>query len=195
MSMKLKTKLGLGLSFLFIVILTFGTLSIYYINRLANDSKSVVRNNIESLFYSNNMLKALEDIPIRKEAAGNFETNLKKQESNITETGEKEATQEVRKNLSELFKNPADSTNYIQIPQSIQLINELNQEAIVRKNAVAKNTAEDATLWLTIIFAVLGIIAFTFVVNFPSVISTPISVLKEGIREIANKNYDKRICL
>ena len=141
------------------------------------------------------MLKALEDIPIRKEAAGNFETNLKKQESNITETGEKEATQEAGKNLSELFKNPADSANYIQIPQSIKLINELNQEAIVRKNAVAKNTAEDATLWLTIIFAVLGIIAFTFVVNFPSVISTPISVLKEGIREIANKSYDKRIYL
>ncbi|MBC7536771.1 MAG: HAMP domain-containing protein [Ferruginibacter sp.] len=193
--MKLKTKLGLGLSFLFIVILTFGTLSIYYINRLSSDSKSVVRNNIESLVYSNNMLKALEDIPIRKDATGNFETNLKKQESNITETGEKEATQEVRKNLGELLKNPADSANYTQIRQSIQLINDLNQEAIVRKNAVAKNTAEDATLWLTIIFAVLGIIAFTFVVNFPSVISTPIRVLNEGIREIANKNYDKRIYL
>ena len=38
MSMKLKTQPGLGLSFLFIVILTFGTLSIYYIDRLANDS-------------------------------------------------------------------------------------------------------------------------------------------------------------
>ena len=67
MAMKLKTKLSFGLSFLFIVILSFGILAIYYINRLGNDSKMVLKNNHESLVYSNNMLKALEDIPLKKE--------------------------------------------------------------------------------------------------------------------------------
>ena len=191
--MKLKTKLLLGLSFLFVVIVIFGSISLYYINRLSNDSKLVLRNNHESLVYCNNMLKALENIPVKKEAETTLENNLKKQEANITEDGEKEATQELRKNFQELLANPMDSSNYPQIRQSIHVINDLNQAAILRKNAVVENTAKDANLWLTIIFVVLGIIAFTFVINFPSVISTPIRALNEGISAIAGKNYHKRI--
>ncbi len=193
--MKLKTKLGLGLTFLFVVIITFGVLSVFYINRLSTDSKSVLKNNLESLVYSNNMLKQLEDIPLRKEAATEFEKNLKKQEANITEPGEKEATQEIRKNLSVLLNNTGDSTTYSLIRQSVQTVNDLNQQAIIRKNERAKKTAENAILWLSIIFAVLGLITFTFVINFPSVISTPVRALNDGIREIASKNYSKRIYL
>ncbi|MEP6711316.1 MAG: ATP-binding protein [Ferruginibacter sp.] len=193
--MKLKTKLSFGLSFLFIVILTFGILSIFYINRLSRDAKLVLKNNHASLVYGNNMLKILEDIPANEKEIPDFEMNLRKQEANITEAGEKEATVELRKNFNELIANPADSSNYRQIRQSIQLINALNQQAILRKNDVVKKTAEDGTLWLTIIFVVLGIITFSFVVNFPAVISTPIKALNEGIREIANKNYKKRVHL
>jgi PAS domain S-box-containing protein len=193
--MKLKTKLVLGLSFLFIVILAFGILSIFYINRFSNDSKSVLHNNLESLLYSNNMLKALEDIPVKKDAINLFETNLKKQEANITEPGEKEATQELRKNLGELLSNPQDSSNYIQLRQSLQNINDLNQQAITRKNEVAKETAANAIFWLTIVFVIAGLVSFTFVVNFPAVISAPILALNEGISEIAGKNYSKRIYL
>ena len=185
--MKLKTKLVLGLSFLFVVILAFGILSIYSINRFSNDSKSVLHNNLESLLYCNNMLKALEDIPLKKDAVDLFETNLKKQETNITELGEKEATQELRKNMGELLINPQDSSSYIQLRQSLQNINDLNQQAIIRKNEVAKETAANAIFWLTIIFVIAGLISFTFVVNFPAVISTPIRALNEGIREIAVK--------
>jgi PAS domain S-box-containing protein len=193
--MKLKTKLVLGLTFLFIVILAFGVLSIFYINRFSNDSKSVLHNNLESLLYSNNMLKALEDIPVKKDALDLFETNLKKQEANITEPGEKEATQELRKNLGELLSNPQDSSNYIQLRQSLQNINDLNQQAIIRKNEVAKKTADNAIFWLTIVFVVAGLVSFTFVINFPAVISAPILALNEGISEIAGKNYSKRIYL
>ena len=195
MAMKLKTKLSLGLSFLFVVILTFGILAIFYINRLSNDSKMVLKNNHESLVYCNNMLKALEDIPLKKSALTVLADNLQKQESNITEPGEGEATGELRKNFTELLANPGDPSNYMQIRQSLQLINDLNQQAILRKNEVAKKTAEDATLWLTVIFVVLGLVTFTFVVNFPAVISKPVQLLNEGIRAISEKNYDKRIYL
>jgi PAS domain S-box-containing protein len=195
MAMKLKTKLSFGLSFLFVVILTFGILAIFYINRLSNDTKMVLKNNHESLVYCNNMLKALEDIPLKKVAVNILDSNLRKQENNITETGELEATRELRKNFTELVANPFDPSNYIQIRQSIQVINDLNQQAILRKNEIARKTAEDATLWLTIVFVVLGLITFTFVINFPEVISTPIRLLNEGIRAIADKDYSKRIYL
>lgn len=193
--MKLKTKLSLGLSFLFAVILAFGILGFYYINRLSNDASKVLKNNHESLVYSNNMLKALEEIPGKKEAFKIFNDNLKKQEGNITEPGEKESTEELRKNFTELRANPMDSSNYRQLRRSLQLINDLNQDAILRKNDIAQNTAEKARFWLTIIFTLLIIVSITFIYNFPAIISGPVTRLSEGIREIANKNYKQRIYL
>jgi PAS domain S-box-containing protein len=194
--MKLKTKLSYALGFLFIVILTFGILSIFYIKRLSNDADKVLKNNQESLLYVNNMMKALENIPENKNAVEIFETNLHKQEKNITETGEKEATGLVRKNYAELLANPKDASNYADdIRQALQSINDLNQQAILRKNAVVQKTADDATLWLTIIFTILILISFTLVINFPSVISNPIKKLAEGIESVAGKDYSKRIHL
>ena len=191
--MKLKTKLSLGLIFLFAVIVVFGSLSFLYINRLSTDFSVVLKNNHESLVYCNNMLKALEEIPTKKQAVAIFDTNLKKQQANITEIGEKESTEELTKNFIELQANFLDSSNYPQLRQSLQLINELNQNAILRKNEIAQNTAQDARFWLTIIFTILIIISLTFIYNFPAVLSDPITKLSEGIREIANKNYKQRV--
>jgi len=195
MSMRLKTKLSIGLIFLFIVILLFGILGIANINKLSNDSNLVLKNNHESLLYCNNMLKALEDVKTRKDAIQLFEDNLKKQESNITEIGEREATQELRKNFNELLTNPDDPSNYGEIRQSIIQIQDLNEMAILRKNAAVQKTAENAKLWLTVIFTILTLVAFTFIFNLPGIISKPISTLSEGIAEIADKNYKKRIYL
>ncbi|HTQ64333.1 MAG TPA: ATP-binding protein [Puia sp.] len=195
MSIRLKTKLSLGLIFLFIVILSFGILGIANINLLSRDSNLVLKNNHESLVYCKNMLKALEDIKTVKDAAQSFEENLGKQENNITEVGEKEATRELRKNFNELLANPADTSNYPEIRESIIRILDLNEMAILRKNATAQKTAENAKLWLTVIFTILTLVAFTFIFNLPGIISRPISTLSEGISEIANKNYKKRIYL
>jgi PAS domain S-box-containing protein len=193
--MRLKTKLSLGLVFLFIVIVLFGILGIVNINRLSRDLNLVLKNNQESLLYSNAMLKALENIHTQKDAAQVFNENLKQQEDNITEVGEREATMELRKNFNLLMANPADSSIYPDIRKSIYQIQDLNEMAIIRKNAVAQNTAENANLWLSIIFTILTLIAFSFIFNLPGIISAPISSLSEGIREIANKNYKKRIFL
>jgi len=141
------------------------------------------------------MLKALEDITTRKDAVQLFEDNLKKQEDNITEVGEREATQELRKNFNELLVNPNDFSNYPEIRQSIFQIQDLNELAIMRKNDAVQKTAETARLWLTVIFTILTLIAFTFIFNLPGIISKPISSLSEGISAIANKDYKKRIYL
>ncbi len=195
MSIHLKTKLSFGLIFLFIVILLFGILGIYYVNRLGNDAGLVLKNNYESLVYCNNMMKALENIRSRKDAAAEFRDNLTKQQANITEVGEKEATDELTKNFGELLANPDDSTNYPEIRESLNQISELNQMAILRKNSAAQHTAENAKLGLTILFTILTLISFTFIFNLPGIISNPIRALSEGIQEIANKNYQKRIFL
>jgi signal transduction histidine kinase len=193
--MKLKTKLSLGLTFLFIVILIFGILGIFYINRLSNDSSAVLKNNHESLVYCNNMLKALEEIPVNPGAIKTFDANLKLQEANITEPGEKEATEELRKNFTELMATPLDPANYPQLRQSLQAINDFNQTAILNKNKLAQHNAETAKFWLTIIFTILIVITLTFSYNFPGIIADPVTKLADGIKAIANKNYNKRIYL
>ena len=195
MRMKLKTKLSIGLIFLFTVILLFGIVGILSINRLGKDTALVLKNNHESLMYCNNMLKALETIKIRKDAVQLFEDNLKKQENNITEEGEKEATQELRKNFGELVANPFDSTNYPEIRQSLIRIQDLNELAILRKNGIVQKTADDAKFWLTVTFTILTLVSFTFIFNLPGILSGPIQSLSDGIKEIANKNYRKRIYL
>jgi PAS domain S-box-containing protein len=193
--MRLKTKLTISLIFLFFVIVLFGVLGIFYLNKLGDDVQLIIKNNHESLVYCNNMLRALENIKIRKDAVQEFSENLQKQQNNITEIGEKEATEEVAKSFRELLADPNDSSNYPEIRLAIYQVQDANEMAILRKNSIAKKTSDDAKLLLTIIFTVLTLIAFTFIYNLPGIISNPISSLSEGITEIANKNYSKRIYL
>jgi len=193
--MRLKTKLSLGIGFLFVVILVFGTLSIISIMRLKNDAARVLKNNHESLVYCNNILKALDEMSHDSSAYMVIEKNIQKQEANVTEPGEKDATTQLRNNFEGLKIHPEDSVIYPAIRQNLQVINLLNQESILRKSRMAEATAESATTWLTVIFSILALIAFTLAVNFPSIISRPIRALAEGITAIAQKNYQKRIHL
>jgi PAS domain S-box-containing protein len=193
--MRLKAKLSFGLIFLFVVILLFGILGLYYINRLGNDASQVLKNNYESLVYCNGMMKALENIKVKKDAVTQFRENLEKQQNNITEVGEKEVTDQLTRDFGELLADPQDSSNYPQIRESIYSIQELNQTAILRKNYAAQHTSENAKLGLTILFTILTLISFTFIFNLPGIISNPVRTLSEGIQEIANKNYKKRIFL
>ncbi len=195
MATKIKTKLTFGLLFLFIVILCFGALGIFYVNRLSSDAGMILKDNHISLEYCNHMLKALEDLPGDTSRIAVFEANLWAEEHNITEPGEYEAAAEVRSLFEQLKRNTAGFTAYRQIRKAVFKIEDLNQVAIIHKNLVASNSATQAMLWLTVIVTILSLAAFTFVLNFPSVISKPIRALSEGIKEIANKNYSKRIYL
>lgn len=193
--MRLKTKLIIGLGFLFIVILAFGILSIVSINRLKDNAEQILQNNYETLVYDNNMLEALNRLPVDTSAWQLFEDNLRKQEENVTEQGELPATTKIRSAFEAYKLKPGDSISHNTILKSLQLINQLNQQAILQKNELVKKSAETANTWLTLIFTVLALIAFTLVVNFPSIISRPIRSLSEGIAAIAGKDYKKRIHL
>ena len=195
MAVKLKTKLTVGLIFLFTVILIFGILGTININWLSRDADLILKDNYKSIIYSNNMLMALETVNTNKDAIEKFEENLKSQEVNITEPGEREQTEEIRKNFEELKADPKDPSNYGEIRQSILQVLDLNTSAIYRKNMVAQETARNAKRWLAIIFTILILISFTFIFNLPGIISGPIQSLSDGIKEIANKNYSKRIYL
>jgi PAS domain S-box-containing protein len=193
--MTIKTKLTFGLVFLFIVIICFGALGVFYVNRLSNDASKILKDNQISVEYCSQMLKALDEIPENPSQINVFEKNLKLEENNITEPGEFQATAKVRYLFEELKKDPAGFTQLKEMHRAIFKIDDVNEIAIIHKNARAARYATQATLWLTLIVTLLSLVAFTFVVNFPSVIANPIRELTDGITEIANKNYSKRIHL
>ncbi|TWF44855.1 PAS/PAC sensor signal transduction histidine kinase [Chitinophaga polysaccharea] len=189
---RLKTKITLGVLFLYIMLLVVSILGYYYLNRLNEKAKFILKDNYESLEYSKNMLVALEDLPQHRSAAMEmFSANLRKQQANVTERGEMAATAEVSR-IFELLRK--DSTADISdIKKSIYTIMDLNMAAIVGKNELVKKTADNALLYIAIISGVCFLLGFTFVYNFPGYIANPIHELTEGIKGIANKQYGKRL--
>ena len=197
MALKLKTKVALGGIFLFALLILVGALSFYYFNRITEEAKGIVKDNYETLNYSRDMLKEMDDLSGRDslDAVKNFEQNLQLQEKNITEPGEKELTESLRKNFEALkHKRSPDSLRSL-IRKNISGIMQLNLQAIDKKNQAAKASAEKAKTIITLILTVCTLIGLTFIFNFPSLVASPIAKLTEGIRAIANKNYRERIHL
>ena len=93
--MKIKTKLNIGVGFLFLMIIVLSVLSGWYINQLKRDTNNILTANYNTLEYSRNMLLALEDLSTDSLAINTFEKHLNKQKKNVTEPGEKEATENV----------------------------------------------------------------------------------------------------
>ncbi|MGF6845591.1 signal transduction histidine kinase [Chitinophaga sp. W3I9] len=189
---RLKTKITLGVLFLYIMLLVVSILGYYYLNRLNEKAKFILKDNYESLEYSKNMLVALEDLPVHRAAAiQTFSDNLKKQQANVTERGEKDATAAVTRIFELLQKDSTVETGAIK--KNIYTIMDLNMAAIVGKNERVKKTADNALLYIAIISGLCFVLGFTFVYNFPGYIANPIGALTQGIKDIANKQYGKRL--
>src|SRR6478672_2982985 len=96
-----KNKIRLGTIFLFLLVVTSGAFSIYYLVRLKEQSKNVLKANYESIQYCHQMQKALDSILDGKRPfIDSFENDLKSQEKNITETGESTATSSLRSDFN-----------------------------------------------------------------------------------------------
>ena len=193
MAIKLKTKVALGGIFLFALLILVGAVNFYYLNRLSDESKAIVKANYETLNYSREMLNELDSLSKNEKGLEQFEKNLQLQENNITEPGEKEMTASLRKNFNVLKEEGINDSLLLLIRKDISLIMQVNLQAIDKKNQAAQRSAENAKTIITIILTVCILIGFTFIFNFPSLVASPIAKLTEAIKAIANKNYGERI--
>lgn len=191
--MKIKTKLNVAIGTLFVLISVLSVVAIFYINALSNDTNNILAANYNSLDYSKKMLVALDQLASDSNAIKSFEANLLKQKNNITEKGEQEATERLSQNLLLLKKDKTDHALLIQIRKNISEIMQLNMNAIQYKSRVANKTADHATSWIAIVATLCFLISFSLLLNFPRGIANPIRELTVGIKEIANKNYNRRI--
>ncbi len=193
---KLKTKITLGVVFLFFLLILVGGICFYYLNQTINNQKVILKDNYETLDYSQNMLQALvlsEKDSIRSKVI--FKENLEKQEKNITESGEENATKKLRGHFNEIQNWQNEPEKIVLIRNDINHIMQLNLQAIIRKNNLIQTNADEAKFWITLILTICIIVGFTFVFNFPGFIANPIAKLTDGIKAISNKKYDQRIHL
>jgi two-component system, NtrC family, sensor histidine kinase KinB len=189
--MKIKTKLTLGVGLLFLMIILLSAVGALYINALKKDTENILVANYNSLQFSNNMLLALEENSV--ESLKEFDINLRRQEKNISEFGEQQTTNNLRKNFTKYTANQSNFTFQKSIRSEIFKIMDLNMKAIQRKSELAKQTAEVATLRIALVGAICFLIAFSLLVNLPSSIANPIKELTESIKQIADKNYSRRV--
>jgi signal transduction histidine kinase len=194
--MSIKNKLRAGIGFLFLMALIAAGLAAYYLNRLSADSKDILKDNYRSIIYTKSIAQAL-DATIKSAQLQIIETNLSLEEHNITEAGEKVLADSLRANFEQYKialrqKEPVSQLQF-KMKNGLYSIMQLNMTAVERKNNTAGDTANTAVIIVSFIGSICFLIAFTFVINFPGYIANPIAVLTQGIKEIANRNYRKRI--
>lgn len=191
--MKLKTKLTLGVGLLFLLIVLLSVIGSVYINKLKSDTEKILTANYNSLEFSKNMLLALDHISTDSAVAiADFQKNNRLQEKNLTEFGEKEATQNLNLHFNSYLKEPNSHKEKL-IREDLARIMSLNMKGIERKSDIAIITAGNATFWIVSLGTVCFLIAFILLFNLPQTIAEPIDQLTFSIRQIANKNYNERV--
>lgn len=191
--MKLKTKLTLGVGLLFFLIVLLSVIGSVYINKLKSDTEKILTANYSSLEFSKNMLLALDKISTDSAIAiKDFRKNNVLQEENLTEFGEKEATQNLNLHFNSYLKQPAYAKEKL-IREDLVKIMSLNMKGIERKSDIAIITAENATFWIVSLGTVCFLIAFILLFNLPQAIAEPIKQLTFSIKQIADKNYNQRV--
>ncbi|MER3464421.1 MAG: PAS domain-containing sensor histidine kinase [Chitinophagaceae bacterium] len=196
MAFSVKNKIWLGTLFLFMLLLLIGGAGIYYIITLKDQAKAVLQDNYETLSYAHIMQQELDAFEnFRQTNLSAFDSVLQLQEKNITEPGEQKATNEVRQDFMRLKSGDTTRLLVQQLRANIQKIIMLNMDAINSKSRKAETVAKNTFTYFIGLAGIVFLIAFTFIVNFPSVITDPISQFTDAIKQIAAKNYNHRIHL
>ncbi len=193
--MKLKQKLLAGILFLFGLLLLTGGAGITALVQMKQRSQAVLQDNYESLEYCHTMLASLDSLSTNGAGfAKSFENQLVKQENNITEAGEADRTAALRRAFEQFRKSSLrDAAALRQIRGHLNHIIAINMAAMEAKNTRALEAAGKAFDFIALLSTLIFLMAFTFVFNFPGFIIRPVEHLREGIREIMQKNYRHRV--
>jgi len=197
--MKIKTKLRLGFGFLFLVLVVFGMISLYHMNKISVSSKLVLKDNLLSLSYTRAMRSILDEnvLPLPAAEARRFHVQMALEGKNLTEGGEQQAFASLATAFSTMTNPETDPLIKQQalkkLRQQLRNIDELNMQAIVRKNHAAQTNIRQAAAYLVIAATWCFLVLFTFTVNFPGFVANPLNEFSEALKGISRKNYKQRL--
>ena len=193
--LKIKTKLTFGIGLLFTMIVLLGGLAVQNITDMSSDTQNILADNYNSLLYSRRMLDALERIKNDPQARAEFEKNLDLQQKNITEIDENVATAHLVAQYEAMHRDLND-TNYTACQDGTQRYHEFEYgDDLPEKQGSRAYGGPSIVVDLSLSRWLVILIAFAFLIRLPRSITLPIRKLTDGILEIANHNYEKRLDL
>lgn len=224
--LSLKTKIYLGFGFLSAMIILLWLVGTIFIYSLSGRSAAMLSENYQSVESAEYLIKSIDEIRnwqleeiFHYKNAGDtglldseiekFESNLVAVETNVTEKGEKDIVDNLKKEYgiyrNQMHKLSIDSSiseeyyftdilpQYRKVRDLIISLSDINRNAIIFKNNSLNNTAHNAFIVLSLIGLVFFIIAASFSFRYPSSIIKPVKQLTLGIKEIANRNYEQKL--
>lgn len=191
--MKTKNRIALSLGILLVVILSLGIFASGSTQMIKHNTENILKDNYNSVKYSQNMLSAISTYDRDTAKAMNlFTENMHLQCNNVTEQDEKKVTIQLIADYDSFHKNK-DVKSRLQLENTINRIIRLNTDAILRKSESAVDVAQNVTVWTLLLSVISSIIAIFMLLKFPKMLTSPIKQLLEGIIEISNHNYGKRL--
>jgi signal transduction histidine kinase/HAMP domain-containing protein len=189
--MTLRSKLLLAQAPLALVLALLGAVSLRTLNDLGRSSQRILKDNYRSVLAAQRMKDALELIERASSprARGQFEAELRAQEENITEPGEKELTEQLRKEWTLYASGQA---RYSNVRDAVQRILEINQDAMVQKSEQARRAGENSQsllVFATVAGLALGLFAAVTLTNRAL---QPLSRLSMAVRRIGEGDLDAR---
>ena len=162
------------------------------------------RTSISSTIFNPGDNKKLSDYysHLFETGRADFEKNLAAENNNITEIHEKDYVDTLNRdyavymNLCDKVKNGLGTTSmylnevlpyYEKLKQSIHSINDLNMEAVVRKNMITKQQSANVKTHMAVAATMCAILAFGYFWYFPFYVSNAVSYLSKRITELLRK--------
>lgn len=167
-------------------------------------------NEIQSIVISRLLEKGVKENAqfILAKNIKSFEDEQKKESENITEKGERDLVDDLyplfndyvfyisKFNNSQMISNEEYemlNKKYLLVRNKILDIYRVNMDAIRHKTERLQTTADDVTLYMTLVATISILITLSFIFTFPSSIAEPIKELTEKIKSISERKYDQRL--
>jgi signal transduction histidine kinase len=183
----LRSKLLLAQLPLALALALVGFLARRTMARIDHYSQDILKDNYQSVLAAQHMRDAA-DTMFRDPSAWTaqerlFAQEIAFQESNITEAGERELTEKLRRNW-EQFRQRRDLPALVAVERSTDDILGVNQDAMVRKSNRAQRDAERMSSLLfsaSLAAFLLGILASTYLTTR---LVRPLSILSQAVRRV-----------
>jgi NtrC-family two-component system sensor histidine kinase KinB len=214
--MKIKAKLYLSQFFLLGIIAVVAGIGVYYLNLVADYTAVILKDNYRTIDYMRKVNQQVDELQGKIErgvlTVSEFETRsaelltlINSQKANITETGEKNLTENLGVEIADYLNlisrglSPPDlDSNELWVSVSrIKTLTEtiflLNEETILTKSENAKKKSEQVIVYMIIIGASGITFGLIFFLGLPNYIVNPIKLFTKSIKEISSGNYSVQI--
>jgi two-component system, NtrC family, sensor histidine kinase KinB len=214
--MTLRKKLNWGLGFLFATLFGLVALNCFYLGKLAADADNILKDNYVSVVYAKSMAATFDEMysSVVARALGHrvdpaafdraraeFEKNLSLEQHNITEAHEKEHVEGLVSEYGAFVRLSGDrapgsagearhleqlAPTGARIRTSIGGIFDVNMQAILRKNQLARASAQRHLRTMGFVGAFFIVLALGYFWYFPFFVSNSLSFLAGRMKELVH---------